>query len=269
MPPGGGDPLSYGVRKFGMIELAAAGAGVRLRLQPTAITDRALTQIMFLLADLRPRRMVLTHFAGDWCHEMVPGIDALALRIEQLKSGPRSRHLDKAFHAEELVADPAVTAMPESFVRLMAIWTMRGGILPDDPRRPFRRAHCLGRTTLVEHAGDSRMLVAFRGRRLTHYGAAGWSEALGRSVYEQPDMRFSTAASQVYGEAHARGGPILEACEGSIAAPSGIGRRSIYDRLILPWQTEDGRRMVSGVSHLRGRVDWKVPANLALSSTSS
>ena len=267
--PSDSDPLTYAIRHLGLLEVAVGETGARIRLRPALTSPRALTALLYLLGDLRPRRFILTYCDRGWQQELVPGFDPLVLRIEELVYGVRSLHPTEAFHAEERPLDPEVTVMPAAFIKLLRQWVMRRGVLPDNPRYPFQRAGCLGRTTLVEQIGDSRMLVSFRGHHLTHYGTAGWTQFVGRPVDEQPDTRFSAAASAVYGEAHARQAPILQGCEGTIAAPNGVGRRSIYERLILPWRTQDGQRMVSGVSHLRGRTDWRSSMNAALSASSS
>ncbi len=263
------DPVTFAVRQLGMIEVAVGEFGARVRMRPAIASSRALSELFFQLGDLRPPRFVLSHFQGFWREELVPGYTPLTRRVEELVYGVRSRHPEKAFHAEDQPLDPDQSLIPAPFARLLREWAARGGQLPSNTVLPFRRSGCLGRTTLVAEAGDSRMVIAFRGRHLTHYGAAGWTRYVGQPVDRQPDLRFSSAASAIYAEAHLRNVPILQSCEGTIAAPSGVGRRSIYDRLILPWRTADGRRMVSGVSHLRGRADWRDVANAAQSASIS
>ena len=263
------DPLTFAIRHLGVVEVAVGEAGARIRMRPAIASSRALSELLFLLADLRPRRFVLTHFQRTWQEELVPGFSPLTRRIEELVHGVRSRHPEKLFHAEERPIDPDQSLIPGPFARLLHEWAQRGGCLPPDATTPFRRSGCLGRTTLVRNRGGSEMVVAFRGRHLTHSGSAGWTQYVGQPVDQQPDLRFSTAASAIYAEAHIRGAPILQACEGTIAAPTGIGRRSIYERLILPWRTADGERMVSGVSHLRGRADWRKVENAAASASIS
>ena len=249
--------------------MAVAPVGVRVRLRPALASPRVLSRLLYCLADLQPRRCVLTYFDGNWHEELVPGFAALVGRIEELVYGVRSRHPEKLFHAEERPIDPDVSLIARPFARLLVEWVRRGGRLPEDPTMPFRRAGCLGRTTLVEQAGSSRLLVAFRGRHLTHYGQAGWTKYVGMPVDEQPDLAFSAAATVAYARVEQRQKPLLESCEGTIAAPTGIGRRSIYERLILPWRTHDGQPFISGVSHLRGRTDWRKPTNSSLSASSS
>ena len=267
--PDDSDPATFAIRHLGMIEVAVGEFGARVRMRPAIVSSRAVSELFFQLGDLRPRRFVLTYFQGVWHEELVPGYTPMTRRVEELVYGVRSRHPDKAFHAEDQPLDPDQSLIPGPFARLLREWVARGGQLPDNMALPFRRSGCLGRTTLVAELGDSRMVVAFRGRHLTHYGAAGWTRYVGQPVDRQPDIRFSSAASAIYAEAHLRNAPILQACEGTIAAPSGVGRRSIYDRLILPWRTADGRRLVSGVSHLRGRADWRDVANSAQSASIS
>lgn len=265
------DPATFAVRHLGMIEMEVVESrmGLRVRMQPSIVSSAAISELMYWMAELRPPRFILTHFRRTWQEELVPGFQPMLRRVEELVYGVRSQHPRKAFHAEDQSLDPDRTIIPAPFARLLHQWAQRGGALPDDATLPFRRSGCLGRTTLVEEVCDSRMVIAFRGRHLTHYGHAGWTHAIGRPVEQQPDLRFASAASAVYAEAHVRNAPILQACEGTIAGPSGAGRRSIYDRLILPWRAPDGRRIVSGVSHLRGRIDWRDAANSSASPSIS
>lgn len=263
------DPLTFAIRDLGIIEVAFAEWGARVRLRPAIASSRAVSELMYLLSDIRPRRFVLTHLQRTWEEELVPAFSPMVLRLEELVYGVRSRHPDKLFHAEDRSLDPDQSLMPAPFARLLRQWIRRNGRLPDNATLPFRRSGCLGRTTLVEECGDSRMVIAFRGRHLTHYGTAGWTKYIGQPIDRQPDIRFSSAASAIYAEAHPRAAPILQTCEGTIASPAGVGRRSIYERLILPWHLPDGRRVVSGVSHLRGRADWKDARNASKSASIS
>lgn len=263
------DPLTFAIRHLGVVEVAFGEWGARVRLRPGIASSRAVSELMYLLSDIRPRRFVLTHLQRNWEEELIPAFSTMVLRLEELVYGVRSRHLEKLFHAEERSLDPDQSLIPVSFARLLREWSQRDGRLPDNATLPFRRSGCLGRTTLVEERDDSRMVIAFRGRHLTHYGAAGWTEYVGQPVDRQPDMRFSSAASAIYAEAHPRAVPILQSCEGTIATPGGVGRRSIYERLILPWRLPDGRRFVSGVSYLRGRADWKDARNASASASIS
>jgi hypothetical protein len=258
LPPDA-DAVIFAIRHLGVIEVAIAAAGVRVRLRPQLTSARALSRLLYFLAELRPRRFVLSHFARGWHEELVPGFPALVTRIEELVHGVRSRFPEKPFHAEERPLDPEVSLIARPFARLLQEWTVRGGMLPEDPTVPFRRAGCLGRTTLTQHLGDSRLVIAYRGRHLTHYGSAGWTKYVGLPVDEQPDAQFSVAASLSLPNSQDRQQPVFEACEATIASPSGMGRRSIYERLLLPWRTQDGSWITSGVSQLRGRTDWKNP----------
>ncbi len=268
LPPDA-DTVVFAVRHLGIIEVAVAPLGVRVRLRPALVSPRALGRLLYFLGDLRPRRCVLTYYDRGWHEELIPGFDALVKRIQETVYGVVSRHPGKLFHAEERPLDPEVSLIARPFAHLVEEWTARGGVLPENATVPFRRARCLGRTTLVTHDGDSRLLVAFRGRHLTHYGSAGWTKYVGVPIEEQPDLQFSAAAGAAYADTQSRHRPLLESCEGTIAAPSGAGRRSIYERLLLPWRTHDGRWLTSGVSQLRGRTDWRKATNASLSDSSS
>ncbi|MCC7273358.1 MAG: hypothetical protein IT561_11880 [Alphaproteobacteria bacterium] len=267
--PQDADIVTYAVRDLGVIEVALAPYGARVRLRPRLVSQRALSTALFMLADEAPRRFVLAHYERSWREELVPTFPTLVERIQELVSGVRSRHPGKVFHAEERPIDPTASIIARPFAELIEEWRARRGILPEDATRPFRRVGCLGRTTLVAAPSGSRLTIAFRGRGLTHYGRAGWTQYIGRPVDEQPDADYSSAASAAYGRVVGEAAPLLESCEGTIAAPSGLGRRSIYDRLLLPWRAAGGEPMVSGVSLLRGRTEWRKSTKPVESASSS
>ena len=263
------DPGEFAVRYLGHIEVGVTSKGARVRLRPSIQARPALVQVLYVLAELRPRRIVLAHFDRAWHDEMMSGFQELVARIEDLIYGERSRHPDKRFHAEQRDLRSEREAIHLPFVILLEIWSKRGGILPADITAPFRLAHCKGRTTLVDVTHEQRLLVSHRGRQLTHYGRAGWTGLLGQPVEAQPDPVYAQAASRGYIEVRDTGEPRIETCEAGISRADGQGRRSVYDRLLLPWRTGTGRIVVSGVSVLRGRTDWSAPTNAARSATSS
>ena len=152
------DPLTFAIRNLGVIEVAFAEWGARVRLRPAIASSRAVSELMYLLSDIRPRRFVLTHLQRTWEEELVPAFSPMVLRLEELVYGVRSRHPDKLFHAEDRSLDPDQSLMPAPFARLLRQWIQRNGRLPDNATLPFRRSGCLGRTTLVEEwAGDESM----------------------------------------------------------------------------------------------------------------
>ncbi|MGE0717655.1 MAG: hypothetical protein AB7P02_19565 [Alphaproteobacteria bacterium] len=267
--PSGADIVTYAVRELGVIEVAFAPFGARIRLRPRATNQRAISTALYMLLREAPSRILLAHCDRSWSEEIVPSFAMLVTRLEELVSGVRSRYPEKPFHSEELPIDPREAIIPQSFATLLEQWHQRRGVLPDDPTRPFRHAACLGRTSMVSVRSDSRLVVAFRGRGLTHYGRAGWTDSIGRTVDEQPDAGYALSASRSYGLVAAMMVPRLESCEASIAGRNGNGRRSVYDRLLLPWRTADGAIVISGLSRLRGRVPWRNATKPAESSSSS
>jgi hypothetical protein len=201
-----------------VIEVAVGEAGARIRMRPAIASSRALSELLFLLADLRPRRFVLTHFQRTWQEELVPGFSPLTRRIEELVHGVRSRHPEKLFHAEERPIDPDQSLIPGPFARLLHEWAQRGGRLPPDATTPFAAPGCLGRTTLVRNRGGSD------GGRVPR--PAPHPLRLGRVDGYVGSMTSSRTCALDGRQRHIRRGasaapPITQACEGTIAAPTG------------------------------------------------
>ncbi|MGE0725344.1 MAG: hypothetical protein AB7O45_13280 [Alphaproteobacteria bacterium] len=267
--PPGLDFAEYAVRYLGDIEISVLDAGARVRLRPSIQQDPAIAEVLFELGRIQPRRILLSHWDKRWIDEMVAGYPHLVARIQQLVYGDRSRYPDKRFHAEVQEIAAGSDTLHQPFGRLIELWSRRRGILSQDVVDPFRRAGCIGRTTLVDVTREDRMVVSHRGRHLTHYGRTGWTGAVGKPIDAQPDPVFAAAAARAYLDVRNAGQPRIETCEAGIRRPDGAGRRSVYDRLLLPWRTDTGRVFVSGVSVLRGRTDWIDPTKPSRSATSS
>jgi hypothetical protein len=88
---GAGDADSL-VIDHGFVALAMRGRdGLRLRLRPSRVTGAALARVCYVLADRRPARVLVAHFADDvqqWRHEMCGDwMDALR-RLDALCAHP-------------------------------------------------------------------------------------------------------------------------------------------------------------------------------------
>jgi len=260
---------SFGVKNWGWVELRAGGTGLEVRLRPAVVSPAALAGAFYQMMDLRPGRCVLSLFDRTWRHQVFGSFAQLRNAIETLVAGTKSKYIGRRFHAEPLGFDQLDPDLHAPMIRLVEIWKATQGVLPSDPLQPFRKARCLARVTLLTtRPPDDELVVTYRGRGLDYY-ADRKHAGIGATLDHQPDPAFARASGAAYAVAHRTGNPWLDTVEAAISGPDGLGRRSVYDRLILPWRTADGGTIVSGYTVVRGRVAWEASTKRRASSRSS
>jgi hypothetical protein len=96
-------------------------------------------------------------------------------------------------------------------------------------------------------AGDRPILEAWP-RRLGLYSDEALGKLIGRPFDEHPLHGYSVRATGGYREVHRSKAPRLDLIEAVIRPEGGRTMRLRYERLLLPWQAEDGTHFVGSLS---------------------
>jgi hypothetical protein len=240
--PGPGEGL--GLAAHGFVEIAAARGGLAIRLRPLLVSGAAMAELGFLLAEARPKRLVLHRFdetARLWRH--VPHADWRAvLETLEAPAGP-TRFPDYAaapLADTDAHPDPAGDP-PAPLARLRRDWReaarAAGGIpLLADASRPTPG----GWPLLVRAAPEGALRLLRGGGELAFCGATCLAVPPGAALEDQPDRRFAARLAATLRRALIAGEPLLQRVEATLRPAPDRTLRVVYRRLVLPWRLPGG-----------------------------
>lgn len=239
------DAVDYAVRNLGYIALRRHADSVRITCRPEFVNPVGLVGLLYVLVDLRPRRVALTLFSGTWHTEIVTSVDDAMARIEALSHRSRA-----GFSKESLDFSTIDQSRRLRFHVLLGAWRECGGFIETLPTSALARADALDRSLTVKLATDGRMSIAECGPGFTLYGPGWHDTAVGRPFDDQPDQRYASWVQSDYRRAVASFEPQFDFVDATVVAPDRT-RRLVYERLVLPWCGKGGERLASSFSVIR------------------
>lgn len=241
------DPLDYIVRNLGYVLIVDRPDFVRVRLRPMLVSSRTVAALYYRLAERRPRRAGISWMGERWHHEVCGDSKELFRRLTDILHGSMRSEPPEAIIATPRSLESVLAPGGHAFAPLLRSWIK--GISYDDILAVVRAHGLWDRAMLAERDGGTGQFV-FRhsGGSLLLYGSSWAEKAVGRRIADQPDP--------VYGQWIADGCAAIDEaktarCElvhAAIRRPDGQVQRWRYERLLLPCQASDGRRIVLTVS---------------------
>jgi hypothetical protein len=243
------DAVDYAVRNLGYIALRRHGESVRIICRAECVTPISLVGLLYLLVDLRPRRVALTLFSDTsdtWQTEIVGSVDDATARIEALSLKSRG-----GLTKEPLDFSAIDRSRRLRFHTLLGAWRQCGGAIETLPTALLQRADAADRSVTVKLVPDGRMAIVEYGPGFSLYGASWHENALGRTLDDQPDRRYGAWLQDDYRRAIDSFTPQFDYVDVTVAVTPDRKRRLVYERLVLPWRGKAGERLVSGFSVMR------------------
>jgi hypothetical protein len=240
------DAVDFAVRNLGYIALRRHADSVRIICRPDHVSPVSLVGLLYVLVDLRPRRVALTLFSDTWHDEIVASVDEAIARIEAAALTSRT-----GLSKESLDFSMIDRSRRMRFDALLGAWKQCGGSIASLPTALFEQADVTDRSLTVKLIPDGRMSIVESGPGFSLYGSSWHEKAVGRMLDDQPDQRYAAWIQDDYLRAIASFAPQFDYIDATVAIAPNRRRRLVYERLVLPWRGEGGERLASSFSVLR------------------
>jgi hypothetical protein len=230
------DAPGYAVRNLGFIHVKLHEEGMRVSLRSRSFSLLALTALLYVLIDRRPRRIVLAVFSGeDWSYEMFTNIGSFVERAEDLAAGepiagrPRWLAVQKKLDALN---------RPE-FARVRPIvsqWRSSRGQLSEEVFDTLSQSGLLQRTFLLRRLpGTTRLVYEHFGSGIKVMKPCESFKMIGCDAHDVHDREYGSWVAGCYDRALTRRRLRLDAARATVRTP-GATLRVRYDRLLMPWR---------------------------------
>lgn len=248
----GAESPDHAVRELGYVSLRERASSVQVFLRPSLVTEATLAALFYRLAEATPERVLISYLADEWRHELVRGAHQAMVRLEDLVSEagmwqPRARYREEP---QEIALGKH--AALERWRPLLGVWGLTGGRVPGRITDLFAALGLGDEALLLRMPRNSeRLIIEHYGLGISFYPL--WCKLLlpGRDAEEQPDRDYAAMMTRAYRVAFGKRQPRFDAVDAVVRDPEGEMRRYRYDRLILPWEGDDGARFASGIWRLR------------------
>lgn len=239
----GRDPADRVVRDLGFVEVTSVRDGVQIRLRPLLVSGSAATQLFFVLADMRPSRVVMVRFDDDrqqWRHEIcghwrqaLERMNALVFANERLPS-----YIATEIDLAELEAQP-----DEGLEELRQLWERCNHRLENGAAEALAGLRLQEHSLLVAADAPSEALRIVRYGANLHFYGRDWSGfTAGRELADQPDGVFAARVGANLRRSIALDRPLFHRVEATVRRSARTAVQVSYRRLVLPWHMADGRR---------------------------
>ncbi|MBI1775030.1 MAG: hypothetical protein HYR63_06760 [Proteobacteria bacterium] len=245
------DSTGFLCRNRGHIQIETGLAVTACRLRPLMTTARALASARDIL--LRVDRPVALHvWIKGWMPESYPNGMAAAARLEALQTftvpgeRPHEAFLTARQPLEKLFDDDA-----HRFKPLLLRWRIAGRRLEPNMMSWLAKYGLSDRMTIAEVTRERPFgVIRYLGPGITVFGADFPFRAVGTPVEELPIRDYGGWAGQSYARVAASGTPHAEHVDALLKEPSGMTRRSRYERLLIPFNDPKGRSLVMTLSQM-------------------
>jgi len=239
-------------REFGFVLVRERATSMQIWLHPPLVTEAALAALFYHMAEARPERLLLSYLLGDWHYEVIRTAGEAMLRIEDLVLTARESRPAGRYHAQSHPSNLLRHSSYAHWAPMVAVWGLTGGRLPDRPCEMLRSWSLQDQALVLRNPPVSdRLLLEHHGGACSLHDPYRDTAWIGRDFEDQHDHQFAAAVANAYRTALGSREPRFEAVDAVVRTPGRLDRRSRYDRLILPWQSATGERIVTSLWKLR------------------
>jgi hypothetical protein len=240
------DPLSYAVRNLGFVLIVERPGFLRLRLRPLLVSSRAVAATFYSLAERRPARSAIAWFDEIWHDELCGAPRQLYRRLTEILHSSARSVVAEPYLATRRSLDAVLNPPGHPFAPLLKSWLAgsRDELLAGAQRQG------LWERAMVAEQDPATGVFRFRhsGGSIQLYGAEWRDRAVGVRVSEQPDGAYGHWIEQGCAAVNEAGAARVELVHAAVTGSDGEIRRWRYERLMLPFQAADGRRVVMSIS---------------------
>lgn len=254
------DLISYGVRNLGFIDIlveSGQDAVTTVRMRELAVTTAALFAASELIARVAVGPVTIISGAEQWSERQFdrPSAAVAWLREQSTAEVLTTGFSDIAVIPEDLgrLSNRRLNAIEQDDDRLALLfkkWRISSGKFSYDTTQFMVNFGLLDRATLAQ-SFDGVLVWKHVGQNLNLYERddKAWHLSLvGRPVDQQNDRNYGAFIQSSFEQSIARSQPRLDHVDAVIRNRRGA-HRSRYNRLILPWEADDGSKMISTLSY--------------------
>lgn len=244
--------VDHAVRRMGQVSLHISPRRTRIRLRPEALTWGAFQQLVSVLLE-DDRGSVILEIEGTppVPTEIFARPDDAIARIDDLRAmnegsgGPQWR----ASFIEEPLSLKRLKAQAGSDLAVAHRgWQRRHGRIDRATLGRLLDAPLSAPLLLARIGPDDRPILETWPRRLGLYSDEALGKLIGRPFDEHPLRGYSVRATGGYRDVHRTKAPRLDLIEAVVRPEGEQTVRLRYERLLLPWQAEDGTHFVGSLT---------------------
>lgn len=255
------DLPSFAVRNLGAVDVVVDADTVTLRLRWLTLKPDALAGAAQVLLRFNTHRVIVACEADGWTEQTFPAPEAA---IEWLYAhsgqarGADARSIQTSPRQLKTLSDRSLSRVEESEDKLALLfkkWRLARGTFSADMVEMLVRFGLIDRTIIVTESSSDKSLVfehVGAGFQLYEKSDSTWNmRAQGLRVTDQLDPEFGRWVDRTYRDVIEQSQPRFDFVDAVIQARGSEPYRWDYDRLLLPWHSGDGVRVVTGVSFNR------------------
>jgi hypothetical protein len=248
------DVIAYAVRNLGFVLLRRQGRVVRAEMRPALVKPATLIGLYYNLLDLRPERILLSRLTAEGAtHELFDDMAEFAATIERSIDDEGIQRHRPAYAISQRPLQQLGRPRHTRLAQIVTMWRAKRGRLPADLVQQLRHYGLSGRVALLRNPPGTGRLV------YDHIGS-GYSfldhaclplMMIGADIEMLPDRDFGDWVADAYYRCLNDEKARLETISAVMRRSDGQRLWSYYDRVLLPWQADDGTRYVLGLSEVR------------------
>ena len=246
------DLALFAVRNLGCVATAKTSRLDRLWLRPSHTKQIALAAAFEWLATSTGKGICISEYGREWNDHLFPN-RAFAIQFlvgsETVRGYRRHDFLRRRKPMTDLASTPGLVA-------LLRVWSACGGRLDRERLMPVLTGPVADRYVLVEISGQTPIVRDF-GAGIPMLDDRWRRFGSGARLQDMYDFEFGRWSAQTYIEALPQGGPVLEDIDATAKVPGHSRLRYRYKRVILPFEAEDGRRVLLGASAHDTTIDLR------------
>jgi hypothetical protein len=240
------DTLDYIVRNLGYALIIDRPDFLRLRLRPLLVSSRTVAALFYYLAERSPQRTGISWFGDVWRDEVCGHPKDLFRRLTEILHASTRSDLTERFLSTRRSIDAILNPAGHAFAPLLRAW-LKGS---REDLIATARAHGLWDRAMLAERDPERGDFVFRhsGGAIQLYDAGWGGQAVGRRISEQPDGAYGRWIEQGCAAVDEARSARVELVHALVAGPDCEPQRWRYERLMLPFQGKDDRRVVMSIS---------------------
>ena len=254
------DVWAYAVRNLGAVEIAVGSEETVVSMRTATAHAAAVRGAERFLAQLGSNPVRLRYEIGAWIEETCEGPNQAIGRIASALADAARESRRIAFAAKarniDMLAEYRLNKIEtpeERFSLLFKKWRLARGVFDSDTASFLVRFGLIDRTFVVGESSNDRSLV-FEHVGLGFHAYDSYDQAWafstnGVPIVDQPDPDYGRWIDRTYRNVLTQREPRFDYVDAVIQARGGEPYRSRYDRLLLPWQSVEGRGIVTGISY--------------------
>lgn len=250
------DLPSFAVRNMGAIDISADEKNATVTFRWLTVKSDALASATQVLSQLPPSSVTVRCETTSWTDHSFPDPAAAADWIKAnrtlwLGTGARSVvAMPRQLNSLSARTLSRIEGSDDSLALMFKKWRLAQGRFSEDVVNFLVRFGMHDRAVITrQHPGDD-ILFEHVGARITLYdrGNPDWTYmASGRPVADQPDPEYGRWAAALFRDVLDRREPSFDHVDAVVRDGQGAARFR-YDRLLLPWESDNEARLVTSLS---------------------